>query len=92
MPLEGWNNSISMPLLVVVVSWLAIMFISVGLYAPPNFTVIVALMLAAMSVAGARAEMSQASRGANKATSSAIASRPCRTARPRAASPLGNGG
>ena len=42
-----------MPLLVVVVSWLAIMFISVGLYAPPNLTVIVALMLAAMSVAGA---------------------------------------
>ena len=50
---EQEESSISMPLLVVVVSWLAIMFISVGLYAPPNLTVIVALMLAAMSVAGA---------------------------------------
>lgn len=50
---EQEESSISMPLLIVVVSWLAVMFISVGLYAPPNLTVIVALMLAAMSVAGA---------------------------------------
>ena len=50
---EQEESSISMPLLIVVVSWLAVMFISVGLYAPPNSTVIVALMLAAMSVAGA---------------------------------------
>jgi nitric oxide reductase large subunit len=50
---EQAERAIHMPLLVVGVSWLAIMFISVGLYAPPNITVIVALMLAAMSVAGA---------------------------------------
>ena len=50
---EQAESAISMPLLVVVVAWLVIMFISVGLFAPPNFTVIVALMLAALSVSGA---------------------------------------
>ena len=50
---EQAESSISVPLLVVVISWLAIMFVSVGLFAPPNFTVIVALMLAALSVSGA---------------------------------------
>ena len=41
---------------------------------------------------GAGAEMGQASRGANNAANSAIASRPCRTATLRAARPLGKGG
>ena len=41
---------------------------------------------------GAGAEMGQAARGANNAASSAIASRPCRTATLRAARPLGKGG
>jgi hypothetical protein len=50
---EQAESAISMPLLVVVVVWLVIMFTSVGLFAPPNFTVIVALMLAALSVSGA---------------------------------------
>jgi hypothetical protein len=50
---EQAESSISMPLLVIVIAWLTIIFISVGLFAPPNFTVIVALMLAALSVAGA---------------------------------------
>ena len=42
-----------MPMLIVVISWLAIIFVSVGLFAPPNLTVIAALMLAVFSVAGA---------------------------------------
>jgi beta-lactamase superfamily II metal-dependent hydrolase len=50
---EQVESSISMPLLVVVISWLTIVFVSVGLFAPPNSTVIVALMLAALSVSGA---------------------------------------
>ena len=50
---EQAESSISVPLLVVVISWLAITFISVGLFAPSNYTVIVALMLAALSVSGA---------------------------------------
>jgi hypothetical protein len=40
-------------MLIVLVAWLAIIFMSVGLFAPPNATVIVALMLSALSVAGA---------------------------------------
>ena len=50
---EQAESSISAPMLAVVISWLAITFISVGLFAPPNYTVIVALMLAALSVSGA---------------------------------------
>ena len=50
---EQAESSISMPMLIVVTSWLAIIFLSVGLFAPPNTTVIVALMLATLSVSGA---------------------------------------
>jgi hypothetical protein len=50
---EQAGSSISLPLLIVVVSWLAIIFASVGLFAPSNPTVVGALMLAALSVAGA---------------------------------------
>jgi hypothetical protein len=50
---EQTESSISLPMLIVLISWLAIIFMSVGLFAPPNATVIVALMLAAFSVAGA---------------------------------------
>jgi hypothetical protein len=50
---EQTGTSLSTPLLVVVVAWLAIIFGSVGLFAPPNPTAIGALMLAALSVAGA---------------------------------------
>jgi hypothetical protein len=50
---EQVESSISMPLLIVVISWLAIIFVSVGLFAPSNPTVIVALMLSALSVSGA---------------------------------------
>jgi len=44
---------ISMPLLAVLVFWLAIVFASFGLFAPPNATVIATLFLCALSVSGA---------------------------------------
>lgn len=47
------ESSISTPMLVIVISWLVIIFISLGLFAPPNYTVMVALMLAVLSVSGA---------------------------------------
>ena len=50
---EQTESSISPPMLIVLIAWLAIIFMSVGLFAPPNATVIVALMLSALSVAGA---------------------------------------
>jgi Protein of unknown function (DUF4239) len=50
---EQTESSISFPMLIVLIGWLAIIFMSVGLFAPPNATVIVALMLSALSVAGA---------------------------------------
>ena len=50
---EQGGTSISTPLLVVVVCWLAILFFSFGLFAPANGTIIGALMVAALSVAGA---------------------------------------
>jgi hypothetical protein len=46
-------SSISTPLLVVVVFWLAILFVSFGIYAKPNATVHAALFVCALSVAGA---------------------------------------
>lgn len=50
---EQSGRSISAPLLAVVISWLAILFLSFGLFAPANGTAIAALMLSAISVAGA---------------------------------------
>jgi hypothetical protein len=50
---EQTETSISMALLIVVISWLAIIFVSFGLFAPSNVTVIAALILAALSVSGA---------------------------------------
>ena len=50
---EQQGISISTPLLVVVVFWLTIIFISFGLYAPPNATVIATLFVCALSVSGA---------------------------------------
>ena len=46
-------SSISKPLLIMVVSWLVVIFLSFGLLAPPNATANLALMVAALSVAGA---------------------------------------
>jgi hypothetical protein len=50
---EQTETSISLAMLIVLISWLAIIFMSAGLFAPPNATVVIALMLAALSVAGA---------------------------------------
>lgn len=47
------GNSVSVPMLVVLVAWLTIIFISFGLFAPRNVTVIVSLLVAALSVSGA---------------------------------------
>jgi hypothetical protein len=47
------GGSISMPFLVVLVFWLAMLFASFGLFAPPNAAVIGALLVGALSVAGA---------------------------------------
>jgi hypothetical protein len=50
---EQSGSSISMPLLIVVISWLAIIFASWGLFAPSNAIAIASLLLAALSVSGA---------------------------------------
>jgi hypothetical protein len=50
---EQSGSSLSMPLLIVVISWLAIIFFSWGLFAPSNSIAIAALLLAAVSVSGA---------------------------------------
>ena len=47
------RESIPMPLLVVLVVWLAIIFAAFGLFAPRNATVIAALFLCALSASGA---------------------------------------
>ena len=47
------GSAISTPLLIVVISWLAIVFVSFSLLAPTNRTAIVAMLLCALSVAGA---------------------------------------
>jgi hypothetical protein len=51
--IEQESSSASLPLLVLLVFWLAIVFASVGLFAPPNATVITTLFLCAISVSGA---------------------------------------
>jgi hypothetical protein len=50
---EQGTIGISTPLLVVLVFWLAIVFTSFGLFAPPNATVVATLFLCALSVSGA---------------------------------------
>lgn len=47
------GSSISTPLLVIVVCWLAILFFSFGLFAPANGTAVIAMLVAALSIAGA---------------------------------------
>ena len=47
------GSSISKPFLVIVVFWLAVLFLSFGLFAPRNATAIITLLIAAISVAGA---------------------------------------
>jgi hypothetical protein len=47
------GNSVSVPMLVVLVAWLTIIFISFGLFAPRNATVVASLLVSALSVSGA---------------------------------------
>jgi hypothetical protein len=46
-------NSVSSPLLIVLLFWLTIIFTSFGLFAPRNATVVVSLLVSALSVSGA---------------------------------------
>jgi hypothetical protein len=46
-------SSISVPLLVVLIFWLTIIFMSFGLFAPRNLVVVVSLLVSALSVSGA---------------------------------------
>jgi len=46
-------RSIPMPFLVLLIFWVTIIFVSFGLFAPPNATVMAALFLCALSVSGA---------------------------------------
>src|SRR4029434_6094205 len=50
---EQATTSVSMPLVVVLVCWLAAIFISFGLFAPFNATVVASLLVSALSVSGA---------------------------------------
>jgi hypothetical protein len=50
---EQGGSSIPMPFLVLLVFWVTIIFLSFGLFAPPNGTVIATLFLCALSVSGA---------------------------------------
>jgi hypothetical protein len=50
---EQSGSSVSMPLLVAMVLWLTVIFASFGLFAPHNMTVVICLLLAALSVSAA---------------------------------------
>jgi len=50
---EEQSNSISVPLLAMLVFWLAIVFAGFGIFAPPNATVIATFFLCAIAVSGA---------------------------------------
>ena len=50
---EQGGRSIPMPFLVLLTFWVTIIFLSFGLFAPPNATVITILFLCALSVSGA---------------------------------------
>ncbi len=50
---EQTGSSVPLPFLVVVVSWLTLSFISFGLFSPKNPTVMITLLVCAVSVSGA---------------------------------------
>src|SRR5262245_26273781 len=50
---EQATSSISLPLLVVLVLWLSVIFVSFGLFAPLNATVVTSLFVSALSVSAA---------------------------------------
>lgn len=47
------GSAIAMPLLVVVIFWLSVIFVSFGLFAPPNTTVLISFFIGALSVSSA---------------------------------------
>lgn len=49
---EQAGSSISTPLLIIVISWLALLFLSFALFSPPNIVVVASLLVAAASVSG----------------------------------------
>lgn len=49
---EQANSTVSRPLLCILTFWLAILFVSFGMFAPPNSTVIISLVMAALAVSG----------------------------------------
>jgi hypothetical protein len=51
--LQSEQASIPLPLLIVVTAWLITIFVSFGIFAPPNFTVIATLIICAAAVSGA---------------------------------------
>src|SRR5439155_2980559 len=50
---EQEASSVSKPILVILIFWLTAIFISFGLFAPPNATVMTALFVAGLAVSGA---------------------------------------
>ena len=50
---EQGGRSIPMPFLVLLIFWVTVIFLSFGLFAPRNATVVVTLFLCALSVSGA---------------------------------------
>jgi hypothetical protein len=50
---EQTGSSIPMPFLILLIFWVTIIFLSFGLFAPPNATVIATMFLCALSVSGA---------------------------------------
>ena len=50
---EQATTSVSIPLLIVLVCWLTVIFISFGLFAPFNATVVSSLFVSALAVSGA---------------------------------------
>jgi hypothetical protein len=50
---EQGANSVSKPMLAILVFWLTVIFVSFGLFAPRNATVVTALFIAGLSVSGA---------------------------------------
>lgn len=53
MYLKSQHNSVPVPLLVVLISWLVIIFVGFGLFSPPNATIFVTLGLAGLAVSAA---------------------------------------
>ena len=51
--LESEQATIPMPLLIVVTLWLVTIFVSFGIFAPPNPTVLATMAICALAVSGA---------------------------------------